>query len=166
MTTALPLSASFMMMFLLFCISFRASFCLIERLFRTFVFFCRSRFHNFSKNMSRSLFLPFSGQNLDLFLTKESSLLSESRNCSFSLNLRSNSFRSPFRSVRLLLGVGQNFRPNFSISICSLFSLYEDRFIILGLRSFRLVLLPESCSLKKRGGYFFFRFVVFGDFCF
>ena len=73
MTTALPLSASFIIICSSSCKFFKARFCFSERLFFV-VFSFRLIFHDFSKNAFSSLLLFLFGKNLVLFFTRELSI--------------------------------------------------------------------------------------------
>ena len=70
-------------------------------------------FQSFSKNMFNSLKLSLSGKKFDFGLL-ESSVFSLLFNFSSNLNFCSNSSRSPFNSLSLLLGERQYFRPTFN----------------------------------------------------
>lgn len=74
---------------------------------------------------------------------------------SISLNFRSNSLRSFFSSAILLLGVGQNLRPSFSISVSFFDKVYVDRLMILGLIFSNLELLSRGGFLKNGRGCLF-----------
>ena len=76
MTTVLLLSDSFIIISLFSCISFETCFCLGESLFCAFAFSRKLIFKSFSKNMVNSLLLYLFRKNLDLFLTRESSVFS------------------------------------------------------------------------------------------
>ena len=68
MLMALPLSASFIIIFSFSCIFFKACFCFCESFFFCVVFSFRLILHNFLKNVFSSLLLLLSGKNLILFL--------------------------------------------------------------------------------------------------
>ena len=130
-------------MFSFSCIIFKHCFCFYERLF--FVFSFRLIFHNFSKNVFSSLLLFLPGKNFVLLFIRESFVSFLFLNFSICLNFLSNSLRPFFSPPMLLLGVGQNLRPTLSKFIWSLFNLYVDKFIILGLMlvSFFILVFPS-----------------------
>ena len=76
-------------MFSFSCKFFKACFSFCERLFLV-VFSIRLIFHNFSKNVFRSI-LFLSGKNLILFFTRELSVSFLILNISISVNFHSNS---------------------------------------------------------------------------
>ena len=91
-------------------------------------YFFNFRFQRFSKNMFNSLcpgrIFFGGGSHLYIFFVIIKFLI----NLIFLLN----SLRSLFNSPRLLFGVEQNFKLNFTKLICFLSNFYVDRLIILG----------------------------------
>ena len=93
--------------------------------------------------MFNSLLWPLSRKNLNLFLTRESSVFSLLKNFFSNLNFRSNSLQSLFNSLRLLFGVEQNFRLSFDKPVWFLSNLYVHWLIILG---FTLLFLFDTLT--------------------
>ena len=161
MTTALALSASFIIMFSFFLYIFKACFCFCESLC-IFVFFFSFRliFHNFSKNLFSSLLLFLSGKNLVLFL-RGIYLYLLFLNISISLNFLSNSLRSFLSSPMLLHKVGTNLRPSLRRFIWSLFNLCVDNFLFNATFVFYIVFYSPLFCLKSSFCLYFFKNRIF-----
>ena len=153
-TIPLPLSATLMIISLLFWILVYALRCLSDRLFGMllisdkFVLQRFSKYWRFSKYLSRVLFRPFSGTKFD-FLTNEGSLSSFPWNISSKRNFLPYSCRPIFNSGMWDLGAGVNLWPIFKTDSSSLDNLYDDKFVILGLTSLTVVVLLLFRDLKR-----------------